>query len=71
MSVGEAARLFGVHQRTVRKILRFSIPPGHRQAKDLERSQPFAPVEGVVALFPAYLEAEVHKLASEEGGVRE
>jgi transposase len=32
MSIREAARVFGVHRKTVRKVLRFSIPPGYQRS---------------------------------------
>jgi transposase len=31
MSIREAARVFGLHRATVRKMLRFSVPPGYRR----------------------------------------
>ena len=33
MSVREAAREFGLHRDTVRKMLKYSIPPGYRRSK--------------------------------------
>ena len=32
MSIREAARLFGLHRDTVRKMLAFSVPPGYRRS---------------------------------------
>ena len=32
MSIREASRVFGVHRKTVRKILQFSLPPGYRRS---------------------------------------
>ena len=32
MSIREAARAFGLHRDTVRKMLRFSIPPGYQRS---------------------------------------
>ncbi|MCH8818034.1 MAG: IS21 family transposase, partial [Chloroflexi bacterium] len=32
MSIREAARMFGLHRDTVRKMLAFSVPPGYRRA---------------------------------------
>ena len=47
MSIREAARVFGVHRGSVRKMLRFSIPPGYRRVQ--ERSRPkLGPYVGVV-----------------------
>ena len=31
LSIREAARVFGVHRATVRKMLRFALPPGYRR----------------------------------------
>ena len=31
MSVREAARVFGLHRDTVRKMLAYSVPPGYRR----------------------------------------
>ena len=30
MSVREASRVFGVHRKTVRKMLEYPVPPGYR-----------------------------------------
>jgi len=47
MSVREAARVFGVHRGTVRKMLRFSIPPGYQ--REVERVRPkLGPYTGVI-----------------------
>ena len=37
MSIREAAREFGLHRDTVRKMLRHSIPPGYRRSKPVRR----------------------------------
>ena len=37
MSVREAARKFGLHRDTVRKMLRYSVPPGYRCGKQRAR----------------------------------
>ena len=37
MSVREAARKFGVHRATVRKMLTHSVPPGYRRDKPRRR----------------------------------
>ena len=31
MSIREAARVFGLHRHTVRKMLAHSVPPGYRR----------------------------------------
>jgi transposase len=47
MSVREAARVFGVHRGTVRKMLRFSIPPWYQ--KQGERVRPkLGPYTGMI-----------------------
>ena len=33
LSQREAARRFGLHRNTVRKMLAFSVPPGYRRSK--------------------------------------
>lgn len=37
MSIREAARVFGVHRQTVRKILQFSLPPGYQRSSAPKR----------------------------------
>jgi hypothetical protein len=46
LSQREAARRFGLHRNTVRKMLAFSVPPGYRRAKPPARPKldPFTPV---------------------------
>ena len=40
MSVREAARVFGLHRDTVRKMLEYSVPPGYRRQRPARRRQP-------------------------------
>ncbi len=47
MSVREAAREFGLHRDTVRKMLRYSIPPGYRRSKPVRRPK-LEPYVGVI-----------------------
>ena len=47
MSVREAARVFGVHRGTVRKMLRFSIPPGYQRQGERDRPK-LGPYTGVI-----------------------
>ena len=47
MSVREAAREFGLHRDTVRKILQYSVPPGYRQRKPARRPK-LEPYIGVI-----------------------
>ena len=37
LSHREAARRFGIDRRTVKKMLRYSAPPGYRQTKPVRR----------------------------------
>ena len=37
MSIREAALEFGLHRNTVRKMLKYSIPPGYRQQRPRRR----------------------------------
>ena len=36
-SIREAARVFGVHRKRVRKVLRYSIPPGYQRTVEPRR----------------------------------
>ena len=47
MSVREAAREFGLHRDTVRKMLKYSIPPGYRRRKPARRPK-LEPYVGVI-----------------------
>ena len=47
MSIREAARFFGLHRDTVRKMLAFSVPPGYRRAGPAPR-QMIDPFTGVI-----------------------
>jgi transposase len=47
MSIREAARVFGVHRGTVRKMLRYSIPPGYRRQGEPVRPK-LGPYTGVI-----------------------
>ena len=40
MSVREAARTFGLHRDTVRKMLEYSVPPGYRRQVPPRRPNP-------------------------------
>ena len=46
LSRREAARRFGIHRNTVRKMLAFSVPPGYRRSKPPARPKldPFTPI---------------------------
>ena len=37
MSIREAAREFGLHRDTVRKMLKYSVPPGYRRQRPPRR----------------------------------
>ena len=55
MSIREAARVFGVHRKTVRKILRFSIPPGYQRGGAPRRPK----LDGFTRIIDQILEADV------------
>jgi transposase len=54
LSQREAARRFGIHRGTVRKMLTFSVPPGYRRTRPPARPK----LEAFVALIDAILEAD-------------
>ena len=47
MSIHEISRVYGLHRETVRKMLRFSIPPGY-QRKQPPRKPKLDPFTGVI-----------------------
>ena len=47
MSVREAAREFGLHRDTVRKMLQYSVPPGYRRSRPVRRPK-LEPYVGVI-----------------------
>ena len=47
MSIREAAREFGLHRDTVRKMLQYSVPPGYRRRKPARRPK-LEPYVGVI-----------------------
>ena len=47
MSVREAAREFGLHRDTVRKMLKYSVPPGYRRQRQPRRPK-LEPYTGVI-----------------------
>ncbi len=47
LSIREAARMFGLHRDTVRKMLRFSIPPGYQRSRSRVRPK-LGPFTGVI-----------------------
>ena len=54
MSVHEASRVFGLDRKTVRKMLKFSVPPGYRR-----RSSPRRPkLDPFIAIIDRILEEE-------------
>ena len=48
MSMREAARVFGLHRDTVRKMLAYSVPPGYRRQSPPKKSQAGALYAGVI-----------------------
>ena len=47
MSTREASRVFGLHRDTVRKMLRYSVPPGYRRERPPRRPK-LDPHKGVI-----------------------
>ena len=47
MSVREAARVFGLHRDSVRKMLKYSVPPGYRRERPPRRPK-LDPFKGVI-----------------------
>ena len=47
MSIREAARVFGLHRDTVRKMLKYSTPPGYQRSEP-PRSPKLDPFKGVI-----------------------
>ena len=47
MSIREAARMFGLHRDTVRKMLEYSVPPGYRRQRLPERPK-LDPYRGII-----------------------
>ena len=43
MSMREAARVFGLHRDTVRKMLAYSVPPGYRRQTPPKRPKTWSP----------------------------
>src|SRR4051812_39823247 len=54
LSQREAARRFGIHRSTVRKMLTFSVPPGYRRTKPPSRPK----LEAFTAIIDAILAAD-------------
>ena len=47
MSTREAAHVFGLHRDTVRKMLKYSVPPGYRRSSPPRRPK-IDPYRGVI-----------------------
>jgi transposase len=56
MSVHEASRVFGLDRKTVRKMLRFSVPPGYQRAKPVRRPK----LDPFTAIIDRILEDDRH-----------
>ena len=54
LSIREAARRFGLHRNTVRKMLAFSVPPGYRRTKPAPRPK----LDAVTAIIDQILETD-------------
>ena len=59
MSEREAARTFGLSRETVRKMLKFSLPPGYRRQAPIRRPK----LEAYIAIIDQILELDksVHR----------
>src|SRR5688500_17164977 len=55
LSQREAARRFGIHRNTVRKMLAFAVPPGYRRSKPRPRPK----LDAVAALIDQILAADL------------
>ena len=65
MSTREAARVFGLHRDTVRKMLQYSVPPGYRRRSPPRRPK-LDPNRGVIdrkvlRLMESFRKEEVHE----------
>jgi len=47
MSIHEISRVYGLHRDTIRKVLRFSVPPGYQRSKP-PRKPKLDPFIGVI-----------------------
>ena len=47
LSIREAARVFGLHRDTVRKMLEYSVPPGYRRQSTPKRPK-LEPFTGII-----------------------
>ncbi len=54
MGIREAAREFGLHRDTVRKMLKYSVPPGYRRIKPVRRPK----LEAYVGVIEGILEED-------------
>ena len=55
LSQREAARRFGIHRNTVRKMLAFAVPPGYRRTKPRLRPK----LDAFAAIIDQILEADL------------
>ena len=51
MSAREAARVYGLHRDTVRKMLKYSVPPGYQRDRPPRRPK-LDPYKGVIDQIP-------------------
>src|SRR3954469_21014789 len=54
LSQREAARRFGIHRNTVRKMLAFAVPPGYQRTKPPSRPK----LDGFTSIVDQILEAD-------------
>ena len=52
MSTREAARVFGLHRDTVRKMLAYSMPPGYRRQNLAPKRPKLEPYTGIIGANP-------------------
>ena len=64
LSQREAARRFGIHRGTVRKMLTFSVPPGYRRTRPPARPK----LEAFVALIDAILDVDRRGIGTPPAG---
>ena len=55
LSQREAARRFGIHRNTVRKMLAFAVPPGYRRTKPRPRPR----LDAFVAIIDRIRQADL------------
>ena len=70
MSTREAARVFGLHRDTVRKMLEYSVPPGYRRQSPPRRPK-LDPYQRFSRVGPGPIPPESRPPASDAPGARQ